>query len=295
MLTSPWFRWNDALIAASKNAPPMRKGYVGYAARIIQLALIELGYSMPRTVAKYGSPDGIYGAETKSKVISFQKKHGLSKDGVVGKNTIAKMDQLVRTAWNPPPEIEGPGNARRSDENARIAVLNTLRGSRPQSINFVFKGVVIRGVDYLRIGEAVYDDVIAVEVGHVPGGMGVYFSKQNVLRLAFFMANSFKRKSTIVHELTHAIIDQRSLRMSTIKSESIAWIAQCLYLRLCGIEQLNPGYGGKAQKVYESANRLAGEWRTSHRFSSENIEALEKALREIPHYNHNHDFEGDGI
>ncbi|MGN0173687.1 MAG: spore cortex-lytic enzyme [Acutalibacteraceae bacterium] len=38
-----------------------------------------------------GSIDGIYGSETKAAVIKFQKKNGLTADGIAGKNTLAKM------------------------------------------------------------------------------------------------------------------------------------------------------------------------------------------------------------
>lgn len=295
MLTSPWFRWNDALIAASKNAPAIRRGYIGYPARIIQLALIETGIPMPRTTAKFGSPDGIFGSESKNKVVAFQRKHGLSKDGVVGHDTMTKLDELVRGAWVPPPRIDGPGDKKASDDNARIAILRTLTGSKPQSINFAYKGISISAHDYIAIGDAVFNDEILVETGFVPGGLAVYFPAANTLRMSFFMANSARRRSVIIHELTHAALDRRKLVMSTIKSEAIAWIAQCLYLRLSGIGEIRPGFGGKAQAIYLAANELAKQWRAGHTFSNSGVTDLENALRAVPHYNHGHDFRGDGI
>ena len=38
-----------------------------------------------------GSVDGIYGTATKNAVIKFQKKYGLTADGIAGKKTLAKM------------------------------------------------------------------------------------------------------------------------------------------------------------------------------------------------------------
>ena len=38
-----------------------------------------------------GLVDGIYGSQTKAAVIKFQKKNGLTADGIAGKNTLAKM------------------------------------------------------------------------------------------------------------------------------------------------------------------------------------------------------------
>lgn len=39
----------------------------------------------------FGAVDGIYGPKTKAAVISFQKKNGLTADGIVGKKTAAAM------------------------------------------------------------------------------------------------------------------------------------------------------------------------------------------------------------
>lgn len=38
-----------------------------------------------------GAVDGIYGSQTKAAVIKFQKRYGLTPDGIAGKNTLAKM------------------------------------------------------------------------------------------------------------------------------------------------------------------------------------------------------------
>lgn len=44
--------------------------------------------------------DGAFGNETKNAVIQFQNKYGLSPDGVVGKNTISKINSLVSATTN---------------------------------------------------------------------------------------------------------------------------------------------------------------------------------------------------
>ncbi len=94
-LTSPRFSWNPRLQGASNNNPPMRRGETGEAVRLVQQALIDLGYPMPLSTRKYGSPDGIYGNEMVSKTRSFQKKQHISKDGVVGKSTMSQFDTLL--------------------------------------------------------------------------------------------------------------------------------------------------------------------------------------------------------
>ena len=62
--------------------PTLRKGDKGDWVAILQNELIVRGYKLP----KYGA-DGDFGNETLSAVKQFQKDHGLTADGVVGKKT----------------------------------------------------------------------------------------------------------------------------------------------------------------------------------------------------------------
>lgn len=67
----------------------------------IQRALVQLGASMPKSfpAGPAGAPDGIFGSETYSRVIDFQKREFPKEygqwDGRVGKNTLAKMDERL--------------------------------------------------------------------------------------------------------------------------------------------------------------------------------------------------------
>jgi hypothetical protein len=71
----------------------MRYGERSHAVRLIQQSMIELGID-PMTVSlkKYGSPDGIYGSETRRAVKRYQTGKGLTSDGVVGRNTMRALD-----------------------------------------------------------------------------------------------------------------------------------------------------------------------------------------------------------
>lgn len=74
-----------ALTAGGKGALALsRQGSTGSEVRQIQTKLKKWGYYG-------GSVDGIYGSATKSAVIYFQKKNGLTADGVAGPKTLAAM------------------------------------------------------------------------------------------------------------------------------------------------------------------------------------------------------------
>lgn len=91
----------------------MRWGERGQAVAIVQQAYVDLGHPMPISTLKDGGMDGIFGKETYSATRHFQTKHGLSVDGVVGKQTMTKLDELLPTAGpKPPPQPKPAPNPR---------------------------------------------------------------------------------------------------------------------------------------------------------------------------------------
>jgi len=100
-LSSPRFASDARLQTAANNDPAMNWGEVGQAVRLVQQALIDLKFSMPVSTKKFGSPDGIFGDETKAVVRAFQSAQGLGVDGIVGKLTLARLDKLLPTAGAP--------------------------------------------------------------------------------------------------------------------------------------------------------------------------------------------------
>lgn len=69
---------------------PIRKGDRGAFVREIQQDLIKAGFPLPH----YGA-DGVFGAETESAVMRFQKRYGLKVDGLVGQHTLAKLKEIL--------------------------------------------------------------------------------------------------------------------------------------------------------------------------------------------------------
>lgn len=106
-LTSLRFLGIPQLENASNNSPPMKRGSFGDGVRALQQALSDLGYSLPKSFASYGAPDGVFGGETKAAVIAFQESSTLTPDGKVGKNTMAELDSKFVREHEPPklPEI----------------------------------------------------------------------------------------------------------------------------------------------------------------------------------------------
>ena len=98
-LTIPRFASNAALRSASENKVLLRQGARGEGVAILQQALIDLGFDMPNSTHQCTTlPDGIFGSETTLTVKSFQRKNGLSVDGIVGRQTLDTLHMACSRA-----------------------------------------------------------------------------------------------------------------------------------------------------------------------------------------------------
>lgn len=89
-LSSPRFKGNVELEACFDGEQVIRFGAKGKHVRLIQQALIDAGFPLPR----FGV-DGVFKSETKAAVKAFQKQSGLEaaqQDGEVGPNTMSRLD-----------------------------------------------------------------------------------------------------------------------------------------------------------------------------------------------------------
>lgn len=93
-LTTPRFQRNKRIQNAANSQPSLKKGETSEAVEVLQQALFDLGFSMPKSINRSGLPDGIYGSETESTVRSFQAKQGLTADGIAGKETLDRLDSI---------------------------------------------------------------------------------------------------------------------------------------------------------------------------------------------------------
>jgi peptidoglycan hydrolase-like protein with peptidoglycan-binding domain len=94
-LTSPAYTGDARLEEVYDNSPAMRYGEKGEPVKKVQQGLIDDGFPMPISTEESGGPDGIFGNETFSTVKKFQAKYGLGQDGVVGRDTMGKLDELA--------------------------------------------------------------------------------------------------------------------------------------------------------------------------------------------------------
>lgn len=97
-----FFKSIDSGVTVIGDANPpssYRKGDSGLGVKELQQNLIKLGYTLP----KYGD-DGSYGDEVVEAVKAFQRANGLLDDGITGKNTLAKVTELLKAQSTPKQE-----------------------------------------------------------------------------------------------------------------------------------------------------------------------------------------------
>lgn len=94
MLKYPPFVAVSKLHSTLAAGSTLRSGHSGAAVAVIQAALLQLGAKMPKTSA-HGSADGIYGHETIKAIKDFQTAHKLKVDGLLGKQTLLALDQMM--------------------------------------------------------------------------------------------------------------------------------------------------------------------------------------------------------
>lgn len=102
-LQSTKFAENPRLQKAFDNNPALHIGENGRAVQLVQEAVGEDGFPMPASTKPTGELDGQFGQETFAAIKQFQEKHGLEADGIVGRQTLRRLDQLA--GGTPAPEV----------------------------------------------------------------------------------------------------------------------------------------------------------------------------------------------
>jgi hypothetical protein len=152
--------------AASSN-PSLASGERGEAVVRLQLALIALGASLPLSTADQSKvPDGVFGSETLQGVRAFQSRSSLKVDGIVGKNTLSKLDEQLPASA---PKVGCCANGRRGNAeralgfiggaNFRAAISASVGGIvLPSGVRFLTpaqestaRGIFGSSLDFTRI------------------------------------------------------------------------------------------------------------------------------------------------
>lgn len=95
-LVSPRFKSTRKLIDASLGTS-IRPGASGRAVHLVQMALIDLGYAMPRSTGNPDySPDGKFGSEMTEKLRAFQNDNNITPSGIIDRNTMLALDHFCR-------------------------------------------------------------------------------------------------------------------------------------------------------------------------------------------------------
>ena len=94
---------NAGLEAAGVNNTTLRNGSTGGQVKALQNALKSAGYDIGSTGA-----DGVYGKKTEAAVRQYQMDHGLTVDGIAGKNTLGSLSNANNIGISGATAASGP-------------------------------------------------------------------------------------------------------------------------------------------------------------------------------------------
>ncbi|MEM8812191.1 MAG: peptidoglycan-binding domain-containing protein [Pseudomonadota bacterium] len=246
---------------AAENDPPLRTGDRGFPIAVVQHCFVDLGHRMPRSQSPDGAMDGVFGGETGAAARDFQTKHGLSVDGVVGRQTLSTLDTLFdRTAGitrhrdlpsaeptGPPPEGWDEWPPRRISTDQRDTIARILsRDPAVRRIDFSLgagERIHLTGDRLSYVGDLIRSGQIPIYTSYnlARAGYGGLFSPATNMmvfdfkQMMFVNSTDFEKRhnvrSSIVHEAAHAAIDLGRRRILASWDEAAAYIVGHIYLR----------------------------------------------------------------
>lgn len=279
----------NRFLQAIENSPTIKKKDANReAVRLLQQALIDLGFPLPKSTAKYDSPDGDFGSETDDAVRRFQSREfpTESPDGKVGRNTLSRLDDLLPHAGVPLPPLVDLEEVD-VEEIATNNVLSVLKGSHVTQIQFKYRSQTINWGWYWKVKQNIEEGKIQVRYDSVVSnfGLGVYNPDErtmggNSIILPSVDVTTWKLRSVILHECTHAVQDVQGTALDRIESEGAAYVAQNIYHRLAARSKVRDG-SHLAQAIHDAADPLAQrairDWYPA--FTSVELDNLENAIR----------------
>ena len=127
----------------------------------------------------------------------------------------------------------------------RVIIMSILRSMAETSAKNVLSSGEVKKMKYFDFNglrfSPIYLAGLADEIGynylHIEhdvskDGSSGYDAYTNTIYLHFPIALTIENKGMVVHEATHAMFDFQGKGMDVATSESLAYIAQCMYVRL---------------------------------------------------------------
>ena len=128
-----------ALLPSDRTEETLSKvGSTGSEVRQIQTKLKNWGYFSDKV-------DGIYGEKTRAAVVWFQKKNGLTADGIAGPATLKAMGIYTQSASG---SSGGSGKYSQSDYNLLARLISAEARGEPYSGQVAVGGVVLNRVEH---------------------------------------------------------------------------------------------------------------------------------------------------
>ncbi len=150
------------------------------------------------------------------------------------------------------------------DTMAEISTTTVLAGAGVAKMKyFSFEGHTFSPLFLAGLAEDIKNKYLHVSKDSTKDGSSGYDAFTNTIYLNFAGATSVTQKAMIVHEATHAMFDFQGRKMDIATSESLSYIAQCMYAR---VNSTDPDpearlYSEDAarDKVFEVGWRIAGK------------------------------------
>jgi hypothetical protein len=231
-------------------------------------------------------PDGSCGKRTKAAIKVFQSVFLGHKepDGRVdpgGKTLIALNGSINQ------PQLGDP------NEQTRQAVLEILK-SLP-SFSFTLGEMKIEKADLEEIGRIVEER--RIDIVHEPwlGESAAYEHSPNVMKLGFQKASTALRRSVIVHESVHAILDKRGQMETMRNSEAASFIAQATYYYAQNKRHINEVGPAAMGSLFMHAGNMAINILKNQPYRPEDLQGVYNMMSQIPGYDNASVFAYDGI
>jgi hypothetical protein len=206
------------------------------------------------------------------------------------------------TIYRPPNwDYRAPGPKQKEAQAATLAI---LRGAVAVNMSFSVVSTSLNTGDLPAVANAIETGKITLIHRPTLGHMALYDSQRNRMAIPFGGMPAVGSQALIVHEAVHAAMDLRKVRLNSIESEIMAYVAQALFLRRHGQDignslvtpsfQVNPANFISWTAIFKSLSSIA-ERLDSGRSISLQVLGLAISLKSTSTYATQGDPANDGI